>query len=199
MSMAKYIDDMIIAALRESVKTKELNQVTVAELVRVTGINRKTFYNHFTGISDLVCSIFHAGFEEIVVGKAEPYTWDVVIKDLLHTAKRNEAFVRKVLESKYAAQVRQCIQQDLNRAVMDYIRKVKELMEKTSGDALPMARRQERYLVRFYSVLMFAMIEEWVADGMEESVDEYVDIINRLTNKGVDAGILFFSKSNETE
>lgn len=197
--MAKYIDDIVIAALKESVKEKALNQVTVAELVRMTGINRKTFYNHFTGISDLVCRIFHTGFEESVVGKAEPYTWDVAIKDLLRRAKRNEELLVKVLESKYAAQVRQSVQKDLDRAVADYVRKVKGVMEETSGAALPMTRRQERYLVRFYSVLMFAMIEEWVAEGMEESIEEYVDIINRLTNKGVDAGILFFSKGNEAE
>ena len=45
---------MLSAALKDAMKRKALSKITVSEIVRVCGVNRKTFYYHFQDIYDLL-------------------------------------------------------------------------------------------------------------------------------------------------
>ena len=45
---------MLAAALKEEMGSKPLSKITVSGLVRKCGVNRKTFYYHFTDIYDLL-------------------------------------------------------------------------------------------------------------------------------------------------
>lgn len=45
---------MLSAALKDAMKSKALSKITVSEIVRVCGVNRKTFYYHFQDIYDLL-------------------------------------------------------------------------------------------------------------------------------------------------
>jgi len=41
-------------ALKELMKKKDLNKITISEITRISNYNRKTFYYHFEGIDDLL-------------------------------------------------------------------------------------------------------------------------------------------------
>lgn len=67
--MAKYIEEILEAELRRLAVTEGMNAVTVTGLVKNTGINRKTFYNHFSGIGDMLRRMLRSGFRQTVSGK----------------------------------------------------------------------------------------------------------------------------------
>jgi len=48
------IKNYIAEALFELLKTKELNNIKIVELVKLTGISRTTFYNNFKNIDDVI-------------------------------------------------------------------------------------------------------------------------------------------------
>ena len=48
------IKNYIVEALFELLKTKELNNIKIVELVKLTGISRTTFYNNFKNIDDVI-------------------------------------------------------------------------------------------------------------------------------------------------
>lgn len=54
----------IRSALFEITETKDISSVTVSELARKAGVNRRTFYTHYSGITDIVEEIE----EELVEG-----------------------------------------------------------------------------------------------------------------------------------
>jgi AcrR family transcriptional regulator len=52
------------AALRECVASTALDDISVSELCRVAGIQRTSFYTHFTSVSDLLTSMLVDEIEE---------------------------------------------------------------------------------------------------------------------------------------
>ena len=48
------IKNYITDALFELLKTKELNNIKIVELVKLSGISRTTFYNYFKNINDVI-------------------------------------------------------------------------------------------------------------------------------------------------
>lgn len=192
--MAKYIDGILKSALIEAMEHKALNDVTVVELVNTTGINRKTFYNHYFGISDLICQMISEGFTKAVAGNSGPYTWDIATKDLMYMMKENANFLHMVCDSRYCSDARQCLRQHLDKTVVTFVQESKNVLEQSTRKSLAITRDQENYLVKYYASLIFAMLEEWFVGGMKESIDEYVENIGKLSNDGVYAGISFFSQ-----
>ena len=45
---------MLSAALKDAMKSKPLSKITVSEIIRKCGVNRKTFYYHFSNIYELL-------------------------------------------------------------------------------------------------------------------------------------------------
>ena len=56
---------MLQDGLLQLLQTKPLDDITVTELCRVSGINRATFYNHFTSPLDLLNSIEEKTVEDL--------------------------------------------------------------------------------------------------------------------------------------
>ncbi|RDB64437.1 hypothetical protein C1878_00850 [Gordonibacter sp. 28C] len=54
--------DLIVDAFLEMLEDVPFNKITVHDLVNLVGINRKTFYYHFYGKSDLVKYVFRSTF-----------------------------------------------------------------------------------------------------------------------------------------
>lgn len=52
--MKTEIKNYITDALFELLKTKELNNIKIVELVKLSGISRTTFYNYFKNINDVI-------------------------------------------------------------------------------------------------------------------------------------------------
>ncbi|MEU9348543.1 TetR/AcrR family transcriptional regulator C-terminal domain-containing protein [Streptomyces sp. NPDC048278] len=64
------------AALRELVVDHELSQISVSDLTKHAGVNRSTFYEHYTDVHDLAAAACTAVFDQLVtaVQSAGPST-----------------------------------------------------------------------------------------------------------------------------
>jgi AcrR family transcriptional regulator len=54
------------AALRELIAERELHQISVSDLTKRAGVDRSTFYEHYTDVDDLAASACTAVFDELV-------------------------------------------------------------------------------------------------------------------------------------
>ncbi len=194
--MAKCIDHVLIHELQSLMLQKELDQITVAELVNASEINRKTFYNHFSGISALLCFIFHNSFTQNVSGRIKPYEWDTVLVNFLHVINENKIFIKKCLSSKYADDIRWQFRQDFEIELSLYVKDSLQLMKNTSDKEVSLSPKQEHLLVRYYLSTMSSLIEEWIYDDMQSPIEDYVCIIKELTSNGIFAGIRHLTLDN---
>jgi AcrR family transcriptional regulator len=60
------------AALRELIAERELHQISVSDLTKRAGVDRSTFYEHYTGVDDLAAAACTSLFDELVTAVRSP-------------------------------------------------------------------------------------------------------------------------------
>lgn len=79
-------------ALFELCEAKDINKITVSDVLRATGAAKQTFYNHFKDINDLIFFASMAHFEE---DYARFYTEQGCL-DIFNYVKKHRAFFRQL-------------------------------------------------------------------------------------------------------
>jgi AcrR family transcriptional regulator len=60
------------AALRELIAERELGQISVSDLTKRAGVDRSTFYEHYTDVGDLAAAACTSLFDEVVAALPAP-------------------------------------------------------------------------------------------------------------------------------
>lgn len=186
--MAKYIDAILESELRRLAESEGFDSVTVTRLVKNTGINRKTFYNHFSGIGDML----RRGFRQTVRENTSPFTWDIAVRDCMKAMQKNKVFLQAVFSSKYGPEARETLRREIDLATASFVKQAREVLSERSGHPYILTADQEGYLVMFYSAMLSAMLERWFTGGMKESISEFVKMIGTLTEDTIYTGISSF-------
>jgi len=85
------------SALKELTQKMPLAKISVGNICKHCGMNRKSFYYHFKDKEDLVNWIFETEFIEIARNHTYESVWEA-IDDLIHYFYTNRIFYSKILE-----------------------------------------------------------------------------------------------------
>ena len=64
--MANGTKDALASALRQMMKVKPIDRITVKDIVEICGVNRQTFYYHFDDVDDLLEWVFEDDAERVL-------------------------------------------------------------------------------------------------------------------------------------
>ncbi|MDO5459131.1 MAG: TetR family transcriptional regulator, partial [Eubacteriales bacterium] len=64
--MANGTKEALADALRQMMKVKPIDKITVKDIVEVCGVNRQTFYYHFDDVDDLLEWVFEDDAERVL-------------------------------------------------------------------------------------------------------------------------------------
>lgn len=81
--MANFTEQAIIHTYIDMVQSTPADRITVSGLCRQCGIQRQTFYYHFTDINQLVETIYDRMGEEILASNKTYDTWQEGLLDLM--------------------------------------------------------------------------------------------------------------------
>lgn len=176
--MAKYIEEIIKRDFLKLTADHKIDRITVSQLLEPSGINRKTFYNHFSGISDLICAIFLDLNENTALLQSEKVGWETQIKNILKFFSDNERFVNKVVHSRYYGDIQLFFREHLTVAV-------KAFVESFSPRDTVLSEEEEEKIVYLYLPLLDALIKQWFRNGMTEPIDVYIKTIERIIAGGI--------------
>ena len=194
--MRKYIDDTIKQDFLKIAETSRINTITVSQILEPSGINRKTFYKHFDGIADLICSIlldlYSSPQDDSSVEEAG--SWKQQAFHTMHFLKENSSFIHRLLQSRYSSEIRIFFHEQLNLATRNYIHSHSQTYEERLGMPYELSLEQENYMVKIYTPFVYAWIEEWFVSGMKEPIPESIEAIDRLLNGGVFECISYLSE-----
>lgn len=194
--MAKYIDALLKNTLKEIMTTQDLDDLTVKDLCGKAGINRKTFYNHFTGMSDLVSSMILEQFRNMAEGASGPDIWDQTTRAIMQRMRDDYSFLHAVYVSTYYPDVQKKLKDEMNRCSREFVNAAVRYLSDTEKKTFLLNEPYDTYLVMFYSALMFSMLENWFSMGMKESIDDIVQIIADLTDGTVYNGVRKYGGSS---
>jgi len=183
--MRKYIDDTIKRDFLNIAETSKINTITVSQILEPSGINRKTFYKHFDGISDLICNILLDLYSSMQDSPNAVSYWKQSACHVMNFLKENDVFIHRLFQSRYSSEIRLFFHEQLNLATKNYIHTNWQIYEKKLGSTYTLSDEQEHYIIKIYTPFIYAWIEEWFISGMKEPISESIEAIDRLLNGGI--------------
>lgn len=168
-------------ALMELLKDKPLRSITVKELCLRAGLNRGTFYAHYSDVFDLMEQIeaeiendFFAALEPILSAEGQS-SLPRIVKRVFECIETN-ADLFKVMIGPYGD----------TEFAQNLLAKSKEKCLPACRQCFPNADLVE--IERYFSFITggcYALMERWMKGGMTESAAELADAAERIMECGV--------------
>lgn len=157
-------------------KEKNIDKITISEICRLSGINRNTFYQHYSDIHDLLSEI-EGGFMESIFSSIRISDDSInsvkdIMKVLLETIQRNQDICLLLFSDNGDKDfLRNILMFALPSAVENWVDKLG--MNETNATIL------------YYYVMGGAVnvIEAWMKDSFQTTLDEVAEKLNALILK----------------
>ncbi|KRK65326.1 transcription regulator [Companilactobacillus tucceti DSM 20183] len=162
--------DYLTTALLQILETKNLNEITISQVVKKAGVSRMAFYRNFETIGDLLT----AYFEPLISDRFKDIKDDISEQDKL--SKVGKFFVD------YADTFKLSTDHGFEFVIKDIFDK--EMMSFYETISLPkeITNTRRKYWVKFMSAGVYAIWREWLINGEKESLKEIHDILADFQN-----------------
>jgi AcrR family transcriptional regulator len=170
----------IHAAFLTLLRQKEFGKITVSDIAREAGINRKTFYAYYNDLDELL-----AGIEDSLIDKYRPLLMSIDVT--------SGSFDAKAFFEQFNSLAREDI--DVYRTLAQYgmlihiLEKIEELIVEIITRQLPMPSREKEIRCRFYAQYaasgLLSILTHWIGDPQGLSLDDFTDMAANVTVFGV--------------
>ncbi len=170
----------IHAAFFTLLRQKEFGKITVSDIAREAGINRKTFYAYYNDLDELL-----AGIEDSLIDKYRPLLMSINVT--------SGSFDAKAFFEQFNSLAREDI--DVYRTLAQYgmlihiLEKIEELIVEIITHQLPMPSKEKAVRCRFYAQYaasgLLSILTHWIGDPQGLSLDDFTDMAANVTVFGV--------------
>lgn len=165
-------------AIQESFKkllsTQPLDKITVKNITDDCGVNRNTFYYHYSDIYQLLEEIFLAeaqkSVDEMVIGQS----WEEGLKTGLCFVKENKKLVYHVYNSLH----RETIERYLYSVSLDFANKF--IGNASKQLELNVSDEDKNFIASFYKYGIVGIVLDWLEGGMKSDPDELITKMSTL-------------------
>ncbi len=176
----------ISASLKNLLREKSLNKITVQEIADDCGINRQTFYYHFQDIYDLVEWTCIEDTDKVLKENRTYATWQEGFLAVFDLAKKDKIFIDNI----YRSVSLEMLEQYLYRLVYPLLKNVVD--EKSKGRSV--RDENKKYIADFYKYAFVGVLLEWVRHDMKESPRDIVDRVSKIVGGTIEIALENFSK-----
>ena len=166
MSDSLITKNAIAKSIKELMKKKNLQKISVADIVQNCGINRQTFYYHFKDKYDLINWIFYSEVVVSVTGQKRYGDWSEAMLNVLNVMKEEQEFYTGALNLTG------------QNAFQNYFFEVTKALVREIIDTLAEGRNMEEkdknFIAEFYTYGLVGTVMEWARGGMKEPPRELV-------------------------
>lgn len=157
---------------QELLEKKEIKDVTVSEICRMSNIHRTTFYGHYEDVYDLMQHMVQQAYQEMMsffISDDDKMTMGDGLRNLFMYIRENQVFFRRFLEGYTDVTFQE--------------EQTPELLVRASKDIMRTLNyknnRELLYHQTFFSEGLKAVIRMWIAKGCQEAPNEMAEIIVR--------------------
>lgn len=174
------------AALKNLLREKKLNKITVQDIADECGINRQTFYYHFQDIYDLVEWTCIEDTEKVIKENKTYDTWQEGFLAVFDLAKKDKTFIDNI----YRSVSLEMLEQYLYRLVYPLLKNVVD--EKANGQTV--REENKKYIADFYKYAFVGVLLEWIRNDMAESPGQIVDRVSRIVGGAIENAFANFNR-----
>ena len=157
------------ASLKELLRTKTIDKITINDLTEHCGISRMTFYYHFKDIYDLVEWACVEDGKRALQDKKTYDTWLEGIEQIFEAVLENKPFILNV----YRSVSRERVENYLYALTYELIEGVVE----EQSENLMVTEEQKKFIANFYKYSFVGVMLDWIKRGMKESPEEMAGLI----------------------
>lgn len=178
--MAVNMKSMIVDAFMTLSKAKDVDKITVTDLVKACHISRQTFYYHFQDILEVLEWSVQQAFQEILAHSMDTEGPEDTLRSFIESSSKADALLKKLLHS----QRREQIETILVNAVRSYLQEV--LNHQDSKPDLPLADAKVMLDFCTYGIVGLllencgkkSLDKEKMARQMQRLIFDRIDMLN---------------------
>lgn len=157
--MASSTKEALAASLKQMMKMKPIEKITVKDLVELCGVNRQTFYYHFDDVYDLLEWVFEQDANRVLPKEVVYSHWreDVVI--FFEYLYENSTFALNVYNSNSRLYMLRYLKGRLQSCIYSFAIIVSE--------GRNIDRQDFDFVVEFYANGIIGLIAQWLDMGMQ--------------------------------
>lgn len=166
---------MLGNTLKNLMKKKSLNKISVSEIVNECHLNRKTFYYHFADIYDLLMWVFDEEAVEVVKCFYSLSDYEDAIYFVLDYIEKNDYLIKSTLDSIGQEGIKRFFIKDF----IDYNQTLITTIEHEAERTLPEDIKQ--FLNIYISEAIAGLLLDWIRGNTQIDKDSYVNNIVLIT------------------
>lgn len=178
-----YTKRAMAASLKQLMLQKDLEKISIREIMEGCGMKRQNFYYHFEDIYALIKWMFH---EEVVLPLRQHegvLFWQDGLLQLFHYVQDNKMVCQRTLRSLGRPFMKELFMNEVYGMVRHVADQLSEKIEwKSKAVELEM-------ITQFYIISLAGVIEAWVLDELHYTPEELVSFADTLLNDHI-RGIL---------
>jgi len=160
----------LAASLKNLLRLRTLDKITVVDVARDCEVNRQTFYYHFHDIYDLLeWTFLHEATRALGADKTYE-TWQQGFLNIFGYILDNKALIGNIYHSAGREQLVQYLYHETHHLLMDVVRK--------KAEGLPVHEDEMTFIAQFYKYAFVGILLEWIRAGM---MQKPVDIVEKLS------------------
>lgn len=168
--MSKFTKAAIINSFMMLLSEKSFDDISVKDIVNECGINRNTFYYHFSDIYALVDEVLQGEINKIVQDHQPYKSWNEGFLSAADFALKNK---KAILHLHHSAQCYQ-LQKYFQKVVYDVVANFVELEAENIG----ISDKDKAFVAEFYTFALQGFVNKWLDNGMK---DDFEDVLSKAS------------------
>lgn len=172
----KYTKKIIKDCFFELLNKKDINKITVSELCTMADINRATFYRYYIDIYDLLEKIQNDFVSELIqLSSEKDYTVFSFSEEMLQVFLNNKDLIKIIFKTKNHIFF-----------LSEFLDLVYDMCKnKWSKEVLALDEKKIEYAATFIFNGAIGIINNWVQNDFNDSVDCIAKVIEELSYNGI--------------
>jgi probable dihydroxyacetone kinase regulator len=162
----------IASSIKELMKKRELQKISVADIVENCGINRQTFYYHFKDKYDLVNWIYYNEVVSAITKNPTYEDWSGAVLDVLNIMNREKYFYINALN----VTGQNAFQDYFFEATKGILVEIIEIISLEEN----IEEEDKDFIAEFYTYGLVGVTVQWARRGMKQSPEEIVQRLSRF-------------------
>lgn len=177
-------------SLKKLLLKKPINKITISDITDDCGVNRMTFYYHFTDIYDLARWACMEDAEQAIANNKTYDTWQQGFLNIFDAVLENKPFIVNVYRALDRVQVENYLNTQTQKLLMSVIE------EKAQG--MVIAEKDMLFIADFFKYAFNGIMLNWIADDMKEDPKYIVDRVSVLISGDITRALNSFRRDKHS-
>jgi len=165
---------MLAEALKKAMKTKSFSKITVSEIIKESGVNRKTFYYHFEDIFSLLKWMYEEEAIEVVKHFDLLIDYEEAIRFVMNYVDENEYIISCAYDSIGRDEMKRFFYADFMGIVTSVIDAAEIKYNRKTDPEF------KEYVAKFYTEALAGMLIDWVKEKDKQDREKVVGYLTTI-------------------